>query len=201
MELPGSFLSPSSKNKKHLPQKSFLYYRKWNVLALRLKNFFYFRKSNFLALRLKNSLYFWNWNYLASYFSIFQKETFRAQKILKNPLRKFFLYFGKWNFLALSLKNSYFQEGTCKTRKTNKKSALKELLIFLQKRFSSHFGMTAQKTFLYSEQKRVSYSLMYQLFFRTINLSLYSLLLRYSFFSYRILNNAPHHRYLTEFWI
>ena len=182
MELPGSFLSPSSKNKKHLPRKSFLYYRKWNVLALRLKNFFYFRKSNFLALRLKNSLYFWKWNYLASYFSYISEGNFSSSKNFKKPTPKIFFYFGKWNFLALNLKNSYFQEGTCKTRKTNKKSTLKELLIFLQKRFSSHFGMTAQKTFPYSEQKRVSYSLMYQLFFRTINLSLYPLLLRYSFF-------------------
>ena len=58
--------------------------------------------------------------------------------------------------------------------------------------------------------------LMYQLFFRTANLLLllYTLLLIKSmiyflaigFFSqslvmrYRALNNAPHHRYLTEFW-
>ena len=115
------------------------------------------------------------------FFLYFRRKLFELKKF-KKPTPKIFFYFGKWNFLALNLKNSYFQEGTCKTRKTNKKSTLKELLIFLQKRFSSHFGMTAQKTFPYSEQKRVSYSLMYQLFFRTINLSLYPLLLRYSFF-------------------
>ena len=38
-------------------------------------------------------------------------------------------------------------------------------------------------------------------FFRTTTLLLYSVFFSCSFFSYRALNNAPHHRYLTEFWI
>ena len=32
------------KNKKHLLRKNFLYFRKWNFLALRLRNFLYFRE-------------------------------------------------------------------------------------------------------------------------------------------------------------
>ena len=40
-----------------------------------------------------------------------------------------------------------------------------------------------------------------KLFFRTTNLLRYPLLLSNSFFSYRALNNAPHHRYLREFWM
>ena len=61
------------------------------------------------------------------------------------------------------------------------------------------FSNQRQKTFPYSEHKCDSYSLMYQLFFRTTNLSLYPLFLSYSFFGYSVLNNAPHRRYLTEF--
>ena len=62
---------------------------------------------------------------------IFQEETIQARKVKKRPTlkkflifsqRKFFLYFGKWNFLASSLKTTIFyqrkslifQEGTCK---------------------------------------------------------------------------------------
>ena len=37
----------------------------------------------------------------------FQKGTFQARKIKKNPLWKKLLYFRKWNFLAPSLENSY----------------------------------------------------------------------------------------------
>ena len=71
------------------------------------------------------------------------------------------------------------------------------------------------KTFTYSETVFVSYSLMYQLFFRTTNVLMYPLLffknMGYSLailfslslqrMSYRALINALHWRYLTEFWI
>ena len=121
MELPGSFLSPSSKNKKHLPQKSFLYYRKWNVLALRLKNFFYFRKSNFLALRLKNSLYFWNWNYLASYFSYSSEGNFWSSKNFKKPTPKIFFIFREMELSSFKLKKLLFSGGNLQNPKNKQK--------------------------------------------------------------------------------
>ena len=52
----------------------------------------------------KSLLYFQKLNFLASYFSIFQKRTFRAQKTKKPTLK---IYFRKWNFLAQSLKAPY----------------------------------------------------------------------------------------------
>ena len=58
-----------------------------------------------------------------------------------------------------------------------------------------------QKSFPYSEHNFVSYSLMNQIFFRTSSLLLYPVLLSFSFFSYRALNNAFHCKYVTEFWI
>ena len=68
-----------------------------------------------------------------------QERTFQARKI-KKTLRKNFLYFGKWSFLAPSLKNSYlfifFQEGICNIRKT-------KISYISLKKFSPHFGMSA----------------------------------------------------------
>ena len=68
-----------------------------------------------------------------------QERTFQARKI-KKTLRKNFLYFGKWSFLAPSLKNSYlfifFQEGICNVQKT-------KISYISLKKFSPHFGMSA----------------------------------------------------------
>ena len=36
------FLSPSPKNKKTRPKENFVYFQKWNFLALILRNFLYF---------------------------------------------------------------------------------------------------------------------------------------------------------------
>ena len=36
---------------------------------------------------------------------------------------------------------------------------------------------------------------------QTTNLLLHPLLLSHSFFNYRSPNNAPHRRYLTDFWV
>ena len=46
-----------------------------------------------------------------------QEGTTQAQVIKKKTFRKNFFYFGKWNFLASSLKENFliFQEGICKT--------------------------------------------------------------------------------------
>ena len=57
MELPSTFLSPSSKNiKKSNPKK--IVFREWNFLPPRLRNSLYFGKLNFLALILRNFLHF-----------------------------------------------------------------------------------------------------------------------------------------------
>ena len=103
-------------------KRKFLYFGKWNFLALRLKTFLYFLKKKFF-------LYFGKWNFLAPSlrnFLYFRRELFGLKKF-KKTLWKNFLYFRKWNFLAPSLKNSYifskksffiFQERTCKAWKT-----------------------------------------------------------------------------------
>ena len=59
----------------------------------------------------------------AHIFLLFQEETFRAQKI-KKTRRKMFIYFGKWNFLAPSLKNSYISGGNFKV------PSLQKIIIF-----------------------------------------------------------------------
>ena len=43
--LPGPLLSPNLKEEKKTPPKTFLYFRKWIYLALRLKNFLFFLKK------------------------------------------------------------------------------------------------------------------------------------------------------------
>ena len=56
MELTRALFSPSSKNKKKsIPKKKFLYFRKWNFLALILTKFLYFRKRRLF-------LYVQKWN-------------------------------------------------------------------------------------------------------------------------------------------
>ena len=162
----------------------------------------------------------WKRNFLASYFSYISGRNFPSSKNAKNQIWKYALYFRKWNFKKFRI----FQERTCKTWKSNKKICseessyilLKEKFLVLFRRVLNTavlfcvskvsiairvFSNQRQKTFPYSEHKCDSYSLMYQLFFRTTNLSLYPLFLSYSFFGYSVLNNAPHRRYLTEFWI
>ena len=92
---------------------------------------------------------------------IFQEGNFQARKIKKKKNSKtisyifskknFFLYFGKQNFLAPSLKIPiyflkktflYIKRELAKPEK-QKKSTLKKLFIFLHKKLSSHFGMTS----------------------------------------------------------
>ena len=60
----------------------------------------------------------------------FQEVTLRAQKKKKHPPLKNSLYFGKYNFLATSLKNFlYFRRNFQSLKKTSKKSALKKFLV------------------------------------------------------------------------
>ena len=78
------FLSPSSRNKKTPSKKSsyiFLYFRKWNFLALILKNFLYFLKKTFLI----NSLYFRKQNFL-----VFQETSYISGS--KNVLKKCLMF-------------------------------------------------------------------------------------------------------------
>ena len=86
----GTVSSISSKNKKIYSKnvscifstKFFLYFVKWNFLALRLKNFLHFTTLALKIFPWKNFLYF-----------------------LK---KKFFSYFRKWNFLIFSQKKKAF---------------------------------------------------------------------------------------------
>ena len=52
-------------------------------------------------------------------------------------LKKFFLYFGKWNFLATSLKNSYISGANFKVPSSKKSSYI--FLIFLKNKFIIFF--------------------------------------------------------------
>ena len=70
----------------------FLYFGKWDFKTLRLKKFLYFLKKKAFLIFRKMKLF--------KKHSIFQEGTSRARKI-KKPTLKNFLYFGKWNCLAL----------------------------------------------------------------------------------------------------
>ena len=48
------------------------------------------------------------------FFLYFREKFSKFKKLKKQTLKKNFLYFGKWNFLAPSLKNSYISEGSLK---------------------------------------------------------------------------------------
>ena len=95
-----------------------------------------------------------------------------------------------------------FQEVNFRAQKKKKKK-------FLHVR-NWNFLAPRLKNFLYFSQKpenrkknnkKTNKQTNKKLFFITTNLLLYPVLLSYSFFSYRALNNAPHYRYLTEFSI
>ena len=58
---------------------------------------------------------------------IFQEGTLRARKI--NQIWKNFLFFGKWNFLAPSLKNLYFRRKLAKLEKTKSSSHISRWLL------------------------------------------------------------------------
>ena len=78
-----------------------LYFRKWSFLALILKKFLHFLKG-------KLFLYFFTGN-LFLYFRKWNTELFRPNHKKQKNIHpeKDSLYFGKWDFLALILKNSY----------------------------------------------------------------------------------------------
>ena len=102
--LPGAFTSRGSKNLKKLLEKNFLFFRKWNFLALILKVFLCF-------LERKLVFYFEKWNpALFSQSSKNKIKNLRQENFLyfrKRKPPKSFLWFlqkrfcyisGKWNF-------------------------------------------------------------------------------------------------------
>ena len=116
MELPTALLSPSSK-------KFFSHFRKWNFLAPRLKKFIYLCKWYFLILQegtfrarkiKRTHFYAQAWKIMIKKsalkkFLIFLKKaflTFQERELSNIFLKKFFLFFWKWNFLALRMKIS-----------------------------------------------------------------------------------------------
>ena len=132
---------------KFFPKNS-LYFLKKNPLIFRNLNFsyisgkeysepwhngtfLYFRKGEYYNGTL---LYFWKWSFLILYFSI-SGSNFPCSKNEKKKLLKCFLYFGKWNFLASSLKNFlYFRRELA--RPENRK---KFILVFKRKRKGKKF--------------------------------------------------------------
>ena len=97
MQVPGALKPNLEKtNKKNPPRKNFLYFWKWNFLALRLKNYFYFRKWNFTVLYL-------------SYPS--GNRTLQTPKVRQSALKRF-LTFQNMELSSLKLKKLLiFQEG------------------------------------------------------------------------------------------
>ena len=115
--------------------KSFLVFSQKNTVLIfhkteTLKSFLY-------SLQRKHFLLFWKQKSRKKFF-IFQEtelsyssgSNFQSLKSKKNPLLKNFSYFGKWNFLAPSLKNFlYFRRELAKPEKQTKKPALKKFLV------------------------------------------------------------------------
>ena len=87
------FFQPKiKKRKKKQLWKNFLYFSKKIVFLI-------FGKCNFLALSLKNFLYFFQ----KKKFLYFRRELGKPEKY---KFLVFFLYFGKWKYVAPNLKNS-----------------------------------------------------------------------------------------------
>ena len=110
--------SLSSKNKKNPPRENFLYFEKWNFLALILRNFLYFLKKKLFLYSEKRKprrkLLILQETEL-SYIS--ENGTFKLEK-WKNPLLNGSLYFRKWNFVAPSFKHLlYFRIEFSKPKK------------------------------------------------------------------------------------
>ena len=127
MELPSTFLSPSSKNiKKSDPKK--IVFREWNFLPPRLKNSLYFGKLNFLALILRNFLHF-------------LKRKLQKMELLyilgnRNPPK--FLIFKETELVYISgngtLKNSvYFRRELPSSKNKNKKTPLLWSFLYFRK--------------------------------------------------------------------
>ena len=107
MQPPGPLLSPNSKKLKNLTRKKFLYFRKWNLLALRLNNFLYFLKKSFSC--------------------ISGNRTFQEMELSSSKMKKFLIFpemeLSSLIFFNISGRNLQRPE------KQTKKSALKKFLV------------------------------------------------------------------------
>ena len=77
-------------------------------------------------------------NFLDSYYFIIQDKSLQVQKI-KKPALKRRLYFGKWDFLASSIKNSYISGNNFKA------PSLKKFLMFF-----SYFIRVSKNKYIHS---------------------------------------------------
>ena len=134
MQLPKSFSSPGSKKFKELTLKKHQLNfvepleSSWNVLALRLKNVLYILKKSFFYLPGDRTFQEMKLPSLIS-FLYFRKELSKLEKIKIITLKFFFLYFGKWNFLAPRLKRFlYFKREFVKPK--SKKSKISYIFTF-----------------------------------------------------------------------
>ena len=93
--LPTPISPPPLPPKKKTAQKNFLYFRKWNFLALILKKILYFLKRKLFIYFLKRKLfmYFWKWN-----LAIFS-PSLKNKRIHPRKQKTDFSYIlGNWNF-------------------------------------------------------------------------------------------------------
>ena len=71
---------------------------------------------------------------------IFQEGFFQARKIKKKPLRKNFLYFEKWNFLATRLETfSYFRRELANPEKQTKKFVINFIFFVAQESINMNY--------------------------------------------------------------
>ena len=95
-----------SKNLSYILWKKnvFLIIREMELFGPKIKNFLIFFQKNCFLIFLEIVL-------SSREIKKFQEGTIWARKIKRYPLWRNFLYFGKWNFLAPSLKKSYTSGG------------------------------------------------------------------------------------------
>ena len=125
-----------------LKKKIFLYFGKWNFLIFQKretpKKFLIFQETE-LFHKSENGnpgkISYISGNGNPEKLLIFQEVTFRARKIKKNPPWKNFLYLGKWNFPAPSLRN-YFNSGR------NLQDLKIKNFLYFSKKVPLHFGIT-----------------------------------------------------------
>ena len=115
--------------KKIYPKKSSYTPEKWNFLTLILKNFLAFPKN-------PEKIPYISGNGNPKKTCNTSRINFTSSKNEKNSFLNSFLYFGKWNFLATSLKNFlYFRKELTKPRK--------QIRNLLRRNFLSLYGYKA----------------------------------------------------------
>ena len=128
MELTGALFKPKLEKikKKNAPKKN-LIFREMELSGCNVKKFLIFsqKKACLIFRETEKELFYISGNFLH-----FKKLLSELKKKKKHPPLKNSLYFGKYNFLATSLKNFlYFRRNFQSLKKTSKKSALKKFLV------------------------------------------------------------------------